>query len=813
MDKNEKGINKEPAADASVRSYRRMLFLKTFFTFLSRNKAYTAITVSGFAVSLMFVVILGVFTRQELLTDSMHTKVGRIYVLGMVQGNQDFVYGGSNYWLGHYMQKRFPEIEKTCALTTDQVRIKTPSGENIVQDMLFADSTFYDLFDFPLLQGDRSTVLMRPDAAVISEELAHRLFGNADPIGRPITYEDSLQLVVTGVMGSMEGSSLRKADVIVPFMQQKYIDERTVNPAINSMGTTEVFLLAKPGTNLKSKEKAINSYLKTVCSFFSDKDYPMTAKLIPMTGMYMSENTQGPTTRRANLTLARVLPIVSLVILLFSVINYVNLTVALSLKRAPEAAMRRLFGAQRREIMSRMVMESIMVCLVSLTVALALAVGLAPVADKILKTSLDIWQLTSPDALVTMVLFVVAVGAIAGVAPALVISRAKPIDVVRGTFRHTSRMIIGRAFIGLQSFITIVMVSVSLTMVLQIRHLIKAPLGYDVNAIMNINTPGDSTQLAMFRDEVARLPQVALTSIASASPLDAGWTSVIYRNGKPIDLLQFYVDNNYMKLLDIKVAKRTADPLPGCIYVNRSFLSAYGLTDNARMCQPFKGDGDDPNTKTFRIAGVLDDMYMNTITATHYQDTPMMIIVEGKQYGSLIHNLLIRVNGDLTGAYEAVQEVYRRVYNEPLDDDTPYIDQQVADRYSGEIQIAQIVTMFAFVAVVISILGLVAMSTYFIDQRRRETAIRKVFGSSDRQVGVKLMRQFMIPVVVALLFAVPTAWYLGSRFLADYWYRISPWTGVVLGGVLCLMVSVLALAAQCVKASRENPVVRLKDNG
>ena len=783
---------------------------RTFFTFLSRNKTYTLITVFGFSVSLMFVILIGLYTSQEYSVDSQNSKADRIYCLTSESKQGGYVMGGSNWWFGKKLQSRYPEIEKTCAVAFfEDMKTKNAMGEVFPANILFTDSTFYSMFDFRLKEGDRATALASKDAAVISSALAEKLFGTAEPVGRTFLYGDSLRLKVMGVFDSMAGSCMPEADVVARFEQIEHFNIDMTAPTMNSFGGAELFVLVKPGTRLQGKADDMTKYFRTFSFVYQDKDSKMEAGLKPLKELYFS-NVVPSATRRGNATMVSVLFAAGIAILLFSVMNYINLTVAQAGRRSREMATRRLFGAQRGEVVLRLVSESVLLCFVSFVFALLFALVSAPYAGLLLGTKLLVGGLLKPTVVACLIAFVLVVGIVAGLAPAFVISRPKPIDVVRGTFRHRTKMVLGKAFITIQNVITIVMLSASLTMVLQTHHLVNAPLGYDRDGLMSIPVPQDSMKTATFMSEISKLPQVGMVSKCMAAPVEGGYNNTFERDGKRYSIWRLFGDRNYLKILGIKVLQDNNNYVAGGAYVTRRFLNELHLKDNARFCKPYgEGQGEDRPTL---ILGIISDVKLGTIDAEYAKDAAVMVYIDFP-YEGYYGNVLAKVSGDLVGAYDAVKDVYRHVYGEDLLEENPYIDQKVRQAYEGKIRLSMVVSLFAVVAVLISVMGLVAMSTYFIDQRRKETAIRKVFGSTDAQIERRLVGTFMLYVVLAFVVAAPLTMWIMGKWLQMPNYKTPVWPCLFGGAALCLAASLTAVYWQCRRASRMNPVERIKDNG
>ena len=787
--------------------------IKSYFTFLSRNKTYTFINVLGFSLSLMFVIIIGLYAKQEYSVDKCIDKAGRIYSVGMQingHGSDGAVIEGTN-WRVQRMLGKVPGVEMTCGVAMASDDVVGPTGDKALSDIMFADSTFFRMFSIPVVEGDRRHVLDQPGAVVVSEEYARRMFGNADPVGRALYFEDDTAktspLRVTGVFTTTRNTSFRHTDMITRFeLVANYNSSLTMEGMNNATGAT-VFLLAREGVDLKAKEKLMDKIQKDegFWIYNSGKDCETNTKLLKLSDRYFSDMVVSTgcdqNSRRGDAKLVTILFAVGLIILVFSITNYVNLTVAQASSRAKEMATRRLLGSQRSGIMARLIAESLILCALSLVVGVALAVAALPYAAKLLDTTLELSDLFTAANMGVAVAFMAVVGVMSGIVPAVVISRAKPIDVVRGTFRTQVKMRFSKVLIVFQNVMTVVMIACSMTMLLQVRHLVGAPLGYNHDHVLSLPASGDSATVASFMEEARKLACVESVSKCLGHPLNGGNNNTVtYEDGKTLSFQIMYGDNNYMKLLGLSLIRDNHVDDENGAFVNRQTLRELGLPLDARYIML--------RDERVPVRGVLADFHIRGIMDAQH---PVLVFIQkGLPWAWAV---LVKVRGDETEAYNQVNELYRMTFKHDVSDLTPYpyLDQCIRELYRQAIRMSTIVTLFAAIAIVISLLGLVAMSTYFIQQRRKEIAIRKVFGSSSAQIYGRLLRTFMAFVGVAFVVAVPIIHHIMTDWLSNYSYRINlSWWIYAIAGLFCLLVSLAAVTLQSYKAANENPAANVK---
>lgn len=768
-----------------------LLSFKSFLKFLEKNKAYTAIDVFGLSVSLMFVILIAVYTVQELSTDKFHEKGERIYVLG----NEEAAVTGVP--VAYRMQDRYPEIEKVCPVISNNFNghVVRVGDKKLKADLCFSDSTFFDFFSFELINGDRGQVLKARNSAVISETFAHKLFGLENPIGQSIRISDSTSVMVTGMMEDIRMSVIPYADLLLRIEGVGEFNNSLAMDRDNNAGATTAFLLIKPGADLTAKTEDIHKFFKE--TFWPYRiDLWKQVTLTPIRELYFSAIKGNGNSGDKSFVL--VLMSVGILILIFAVFNYINLTVAQAGQRAKEMATRRLLGSSRGELFMRLMMESTLLTFLSFALGLLLAIALVPYANDLLQTRLSMKDICTLPWIATSIVVIFLIGGLSGLLPALLISSAKPIDVVRGTFRRQTKMIFSKCFITFQNVITIAMIAASITMILQINHLIHAPLGYNTTNILETEnsflTPSERTA-AM--DEIKQLPFVKRVGFTQGMPFSGSNNMTGTYEDKTLSFQQFIMDSTTFNMLGFEILRDNHLTNDGW-YLTEKAMVDMGLPQDAPT---FKW-----GTNNVPIAGILRNFQPRGNITTDEQ--PVMLRLR-KTEDIDPWSIEIEVEGDSFAAYEAVREVYERVSGVGFE--ARYIDQQIQESFESQRRLAKIVFIFACIAILISLLGLLAMSTYFIQQRSVEIAIRKVFGSDNKEILIKLVRTFLNYVLVAFVIATPVIWYFLRKWLSDYSYRIelSPFIFIA-AGLFCLLVSFVAVFVQSYRAATTNPVDGVK---
>ena len=791
--------------------------MKSYFRFLSRNKLYTFINIAGLVVSLMFIILMGDYTWRQYSIDSWHKNADRIYLMG----NERMFY----MWpqAAEAIKKQCPEVDKTCCVLSADGKIRYGQQEVKSKDaqdgiIMLADSTFFQFFDFELKKGDRLTALDAPDKCVITERLANRLFGSRNPIGESLQivgkrhvhivgsddndpYDSTLVYTVSAVAKDFDHTVLPNETQVIANMERYpqvvgYKLESNMF-ALTSTGAIKAFLMQKPGTSLESKKAQMEDYLR---KNYADAWGDYVLHLTPLTDVMFAPQNEGAGMLKGDRTRLQILLAAVLAILFFAVSNYINLTVANTGFRAKEMATRRLFGSSQRSISLKLIVESTLMVAFCFVIGFILACCFQDEAAELFKGKIDLMNDIRMDTVAVSMGFVLLTGIISGIMPSWQISRFQPIDIVKGSFRYRSKMVLGKVFIILQNVVTITMLTSALVIWLQLNHLIHAPLGYNTKDLYYVYAPQGKFQAA--RSMLEKMPFVEGIGVFQGTTFSSlSWSSrTVVRDDKKVQLLRTDMDSTAFKLYGLELLKDHG-LTDGGYYLNEEAMRQLGYTDKDREID-WGGGQKNP------IAGVLRDFRRVNIL----QDVqPFAIRLQDDMEWP---GFLVKTNGDKR-AKAAFVEMVKGLGSNDLDLDLKWLvtslDESVAETFEDEQNTLRIISLFTLIAIVISVLGYVGLSLFFIRQRKKEIAIRKVMGSTSGEVLLLMLRTFSVPMLVSFVIAVPVSYYIMSDWLSNFSYRIalSPWIFAV-AGAACLIISLLTVVIQSWRAASENPVNNIK---
>lgn len=779
----------------------RQLDFRSWFTFLGRNRLYTAVNFIGLTLALAFVLIVADYTVRQVTVDNYQTKADRIYAVC----NEEAVY--SAYYLQKYLLDRYPEIESTCAIAFDEGKTPVEIGrEKLLASVLYADTTFFRMFDFTLLEGSREEALAARDNVVLSESFARKVFGTFDPMGQTIRLDNDNHIyVVSGVMRDIERSTIPAADIIMRAERLTEIngsnDERMSN-----CGACVTFLLEREGADLQAKTPDILSFFKEIYWPYKGNVYSQV-RLISLRELYFDPVNNSYQLAHGSRSFMLILLGVGLVVLVFAVMNYINLTVAQAGFRAREMAARRLLGASQGNIFLKWILESTLFCAAALLFASSIAELLVPWASQLLGTRIAVWDDISWPVAGFTLLAIIALGVISGIIPALFVSRYKPINIVRGTFRRQTKTIYGRVLIAVQNIITITLLAASLAISLQIRHLVNAPMGYQTHDILNISVGifPDRSTMFHFCNELRSLPEVEAVGLGCGTPHDGG-NNNIYQHG-PDGMISFQVfigDSTYFRILGLE---RLRDNHVAATGQNTWFINQYALRELGISEEATNFNLGRNYDRSFTIAGIYRDFQVRSAL-----DAPTSVLLREVNNPDELYpwNILVKTTGDHARAYQTIEETFRQI-TDGSSFSARYITDEIAEDFAAQRRLLHIIGIFTIVALLISSLGLFAMAAYYIQQKRQEIAVRRVFGASRREMLTQLMNNFMILVGVAFVIAVPIATIGLRRWLEEYSVRISlsPWIFLA-AGIFAAVVAVLSVGWQSRRAADADPIESLK---
>jgi putative ABC transport system permease protein len=783
--------------------------MKSYFKFLSRNKLYTGINVVGLAVSLMFVILIGDYSWRQFSIDAWHKNADRIYVMG----SKDAFF----MWpqVATEMKEMCPDVEKTCRIFSHSGKIKYGQREMRDNDhgiIMLADSTFFDFFDFELKEGQKETALDAPDKCLITESLAKTLFAGKNPIGESLNlvgdrhvrigdrvdpYDSTLVYTVSGVVKDLDRTVFPNETQVIASMQRygQVLGYELPSEvmAYGGQGTCKVMLMLRQGASPEATTRMAQEHLKKNYSWWRENECTLTPF---KTLMFAPQNT-GMGLLKGDKSRFLILFSAVLAILFFAVSNYINLTVANTGFRAKEMATRRLLGSSSREISLKLMAESTLMVAVSFVIGLALAFCFQQDFAELFKGKIALQNDVGWQSVGVCVGFILLLGILSGMIPSWQISRLQPLDIVKGMFRFRSKMVLSKVFIIIQNVLTVIMLTAAFVIALQLYHLIHAPLGFNTENLFYIWSKDDAQTMRSKLEAMPFVEAIGQQEGTTFTNYSSNMTTIT-NNGKSVTFYTTTLDTVAWRLMGLTVLKEYGHAEDG-VYLTEEMMRQMGFTKKDRVLDYCNGNKEPIAgvLKDFHRINVLNDVQPFAIRLRQHVQSP---------------NFLVKTNGTKAAKAAFLKMLADMNYEEKeLRWSVASLEENVAESFEENQQTLNIVLLFTMVAIVISIMGFVGMSLFFIRQRKNEIGLRKIMGSTSQEVMSLMLRTFLVPLFVSFIIAVPLSWYIMNDWLTNFSYRItlSPWM-LLVPCLFSLLIAFLSVFVQIGRAVRANPIESIK---
>ena len=788
--------------------------MSSYLKFLSRNKLYTVIEAIGLTISLAFMVIIFCYVAQQIAVTRENPHRKEIYSVGR-DDYMKFEYG-----FKASIGESIPEIETITEFGWIEGTTMKFDGQSRVVRVMGCDRDFFELFPVQFAEGHPDQI-DETLTAFVSESFARTLSESGEVVGRNIQLLNR-EFTVAGVISDF-GTSLffDLPDVVVNVDISDGVKffGGLDSPAIPANMFEEVWVFVKvfPGADRAALTEKLSTAYLTFFRQLSGRDVTgLSSKiqLVRMDELFFSDCSTN--LKKGDKTMMHSLLAVGLLLLISSLFNYINLNVALTSKRAKEMATRRLHGATKGRIIGKYLLESLAFTTVCMVLGILLAEALVPLVNLLLGSDVAITIKYSPFYVMSYLLIVVVVALLAGLIPAIVVSRAKPIDVVKGTFRFRNKMVLSKVFIVLQNVIAIILIALVITMEVQMRHLERRPVGCNTENLFFCESilSGDEA----FENDLLALPCVKRMGHSYGYPggtyMGTYWDR-LNQEEPPVSVSCLLCDTTAFNMFDFHVKALFMQPSED------QWLVTQGLLES-QTGMPFEQFDLDSLGVWYKrnfgseIGGVVEDFALEDAVHVVDEDFGAIRIVGKKpMFAHMVYNPVLEIVGDHAEARKAIKEVYdnhiskKEACWEPGDMD--FIDDLLLLRLRDTKNKMRLVDMFMAVAVLLSLLGLVAMSTHFASEREKTIAVRKVFGGTMQSEIRRNLKEYIIMILIANVIAIPIAVWVCGRYLEDFVYRIDlyPWIFVVTV-VLSFVIAIGSVLWQIVSVARVNPVMALK---
>ncbi len=803
--------------------------IKTSYRNLLKKKIYALINILGLSIGIAGVILIGLYVKFETSYDMYFKDSDRIHrvALHRVYPTRTKDWGTSAIKLATVLRENYPQVEEATRLHKlyypNEILVTIRDTEEDIQNQFyesrfyFADSLFFDVFDHKFIHGDPATALDDAKSVVLTRSTALRYFGTDEVLGRTINAPGALQ--ITGVIEDIPDNSHMHFDILGSMSWLRFLQAAIRNDDWTSIWVY-TYVKLKEGADpqeLESQfERLIDHYGGPSISSNLGPDWKESGHafeyfLQPLTSIHLHSHLDVELEPNGNISYIYILSAIALFILLISSINYINLSVARSSERAKEIGIRKVLGSFRRNVIHRILVESILICLISSILSIALLYLFIPKFNYLLGTYLNFNSISNPAIMFGSISFILTIGVLAGLYPAITLASLNPATVLKGSFKSSRRGIwLRNTLFTFQFFISIVMISGSLVANKQMRYLIDKDLGFEednVLVIHNVGLVADSYQA--FKNELEKIPEVR--SIGNASRIPGQFhSSSIYAVSDPEipDIRANFtnVDDDYINTLQFEIvkgrgfSKEFSDSQS--IIVNESSVEAMGVENP--LGYKFMS-GNDPS-ESYTIVGVVKDFNFYSL---HSEVSPMVLF--NISPGNTANLSVVRINSkDVSGVIKKI----RGKWLEFTDDKFTYsfLDKDIQRQYEADQKTASLFRIFTYLAIIMSCVGLFGLATYLSNQRGREMSIRKVFGASIPQIMKVFSKGFLILTGFAFLLGVPITYFIFNKWLSNFAYHVDINILVfIISGIVTIVLVMLSVSYQAIKIAFVDPVEMLRN--
>ena len=792
--------------------------MKSYLKFLSRNKLYTAIEAAGLAVSLAFVILIGSYVVQQYEVAHESPQWKRTFVLG----TNEFL--GLTYWDKEELEMNIPEVEAVTRMVLLWQPLIRQGNELLPCSGIEADADFFKVFpQYHLVEGGLDDFVGKDDV-LISESLARRLAkGGGSLVGSAITVNDANR-TVKGVFADFDGTYVMPCDIIT-HISGAWAAEQERN--FGSIGNYTTWFRAREDAEAADVRAKVKALLHKNYDPIWSAEKVDAWKAYRMDEAFFFTGSSNGLTRTGNARMLRLLTVVVLLLLLSAVFNYVNLSLALTGKRAKEMATRRLLGADKTGILWKYIGESVAFTAVCFAAALLLADLLVPMMNSLVSTadpdemmlgmgdtSVRLSFMLTPGYILAYLAGILVLGVVNGLLPAFAASRYQPIDVIKGTLRRRNKMVLSKVFIVVQNVLSVFLIALALVMEVQMRHMLTRPMHAATENLYYIEYSAQNYDaMKLFKDKVEQLPFVTKAGVGRGIPGMINMTmGVKVDEEHRVDMPVILCDSTYFKLLGLEVEEDFGHPLTHSLWMSRSAFNAAAVSDTSTVFpRRINMNGAQPEF----IGGVVTDFPARPASESVQNPNGGVIVTRAEEL-HYANCMLIGTTGEDESYDKAIRQAYREYRLETSGVEEPAwrygFIKDINRKLLAPVQrTLRLVELFAVLAVLISLLGLLAMSTYFADENTKQIAVRKVFGSDVSKETWRTVRSYMLLVGGACLIGIPLAVWASRLYLERFAYRIEGYGWVfALAVLISLAIAFGTVLWQTLKAARTSPATELK---
>ncbi len=778
---------------------------------IRKNKVFSAVNIIGLALSMACCLAISMYVWNETNHDNFHTERNNIYRVTNKQKQAGKMYevAVTPGPLAPALQKDFPEIKNTVRFGNWGGLLKNGSNVFEEKNVQLTENAVFSIFSFPLLKGNPATALLTKDEIVITENAAVKYFGkdwrnNASLLSEVFTLNGEYTFKLAGVVANPPANSSIQFDILLPLSYLFQSDKWSNQWGSNNYHT---YLQLQPSTDVVAFEKKLSAQLKVYKTDTED-----VLQLQPLSKQYLYSKFDFFTDwgKRSDIKYVQIFTGIGLLLLIIACVNFINLSTARSLKRSMEVGIRKVNGASRRQLVRQFLSESVLMGSIAGIAAVLLLSLSQPLLEQLTGTTFA-FSYTNTAFLSFFLIFIVIIGLLAGIYPAFILSAFKPVATLKGKNGIRSGAGFRKGLVIMQFSISVGMMICTFFMYRQLQFVQNADLGFNTEQVIRISLSNQlKGKVGLLKQDLDNEAAIAATAPATMSLANVDnstnleWEGM--QQGQEFLITQANVDPDFIPAMGMQLLKgenfnwqNEKDTINNFI-VNETAVKLMGLTENDIIGKRIKFFGAQGT-----IIGLVQDFHFKPLSAG------IEPFIFRYQPWAPYFNLFVKtVPGKTAAAIDLVKKYYKK-YEPESPVEFSFLNESINQLYKEDKRTASIIFLFACLTIFIGCLGLFGLTVFAAEQRVREIGIRKVLGASVVSITHLLSRDFLKLVLIAVVIAAPVAWYASNQWLQNYAYRIElSWWVFVLVGLMVLLVALLTIGTQAIKAAIANPVKSLR---
>ena len=807
--------------------YWRLIMLKNYFKVAFRNikrqRLYAAINILGLAIGMAGCLLIFLWVQDELSYDRYHSKADQIF---RVEREMHFreLHGQVPITAGTYgeaLVMDYPEIEDFCRIDGLNLTLRDHRQVFREQEAIAADATLFTLFDFKLEKGDKEEALIAPQTVVLTREAALRYLGTEDALGKtlPIQWDGELQdFQVTGIMKPVKPNSHFSFDMAISI--ENYGPRRLGHWAANFLYT---YVQLSKTADIAALEAGFGDFVMKhlaapYAPYLPEGANPLDVTKIrmkPMTDIHLHPSEQWEIEPQGSQSSVVIFSAIAILILVIACINFINLSTARAAKRALEVGLRKTVGAHTSALRGQFISESVFLASAAAVIAVTGMTAALPAFNSLAAKSISILDLFKGGNILVLAGIILVTGVLAGLYPAFYLSSFDPVKVLKGEMRKgKKRQSFRRSMTVIQFIISITLIVSTLVVMRQMEFIQNKELGFDRENVLIVNPMRniDQARYQPFYNAITQDSRILMADYSTNRPGEAIYSDTVFRiEGKDDNFLSHHwqVGYNFIDVMKMKMvtgrnfSRAFASDSSGAI-VNQAAARAFGFSPEEAIGKHIMRPTGTDQDIDLTIVGVVEDFHFKTL----HMDVEAATMILRPEFGG---RLAIRLSpGNVMQAVQFVQSTWERHFpEEPFQ--YYFLDDSLMSRYAKEMQMRNLFLVFAGLSIAVACLGLFGLASYTAEEKTKEIGIRKVMGASVPSIILALLQQFTRWVLIANVVAWPVAWLLMRRWLEDFAVRIHITMDIFfIAALTALVIAILTVTAQAVKAALANPVKSLK---